>query len=325
MTNKLEHFKKLKAFSDLKKDMDEGNFFHSILFSCEDAQTLEAVSTVVAMMLVCETKEPCFSCGDCIKVLKKSHPDVFFIKGDKFLTENAMQISDNAFKSPMIAACKVFVIVGFENATVAAQNKLLKIIEEPPKDTYFLFCSINLEKVLPTIKSRCKSVAIAPFSADDLNAVIRDYSGKEVCEIMRGKKGYIGEALKFFEGSEIVQSYDFALSVVKEMKSSKDVLRFSSAFSKNKKEFLTKLTFLNSFYSDILRLLADEAIPIENENLREEFVDLSKSWTGKALVKVLKNFIKARKEFDLNVSPQLICDNLLLTILEEKYYATKSN
>ena len=51
-----------------------------------------------------------------------------------------------------------------DKATPAAQNKLLKTVEEAPKNVVFLFNATNAQNVLQTIKSRTAQIAIENYT-----------------------------------------------------------------------------------------------------------------------------------------------------------------
>jgi len=63
---------------------------------------------------------------------------------------------------------KVYIFEGFDNLTLQAYNAFLKTLEEPPIDTHFILIVNNLEKLLPTILSRCIRLAFHPISVDVL-------------------------------------------------------------------------------------------------------------------------------------------------------------
>lgn len=67
---------------------------------------------------------------------------------------------------------KVCVIWGMERLNLQAANKLLKMIEEPPKNTYFLFVIDDDEKLLPTIKSRCQTILLPPLDAISIKTAL---------------------------------------------------------------------------------------------------------------------------------------------------------
>ena len=56
-------------------------------------------------------------------------------------------------------------------------NKLLKLIEEPPKGTFFLMVSENFEKLLPTITSRMQIVKTKPFSTEEITSFLQTQKG----------------------------------------------------------------------------------------------------------------------------------------------------
>lgn len=58
---------------------------------------------------------------------------------------------------------KVCLMWGVERMNVEAANKLLKLIEEPPKDTYFFLIVDDEEALLPTIRSRCQRLGLPPL------------------------------------------------------------------------------------------------------------------------------------------------------------------
>ena len=66
---------------------------------------------------------------------------------------------------------KTMVIFLPEKMNLDAANKLLKLLEEPPKGTLFLLVSHNPERLLPTIRSRCQTIALHPLSREERRRV----------------------------------------------------------------------------------------------------------------------------------------------------------
>ena len=67
---------------------------------------------------------------------------------------------------------RVCILWGAEKMTNQASNAFLKILEEPPKNTYFLLIAENQEEILPTIVSRCQIVNLRPIESSALTDVI---------------------------------------------------------------------------------------------------------------------------------------------------------
>jgi DNA polymerase-3 subunit delta' len=109
----------------------------------------------------------CGECSDCARVLRHSHPDVHHIAPEGPLIPVDVireQVNPEAERSPFEGATKVFVIEEADRMNPAAQNALLKTLEEPQPDTVFVLVSDNEEEVLETLRSRCRIVRLEPLS-----------------------------------------------------------------------------------------------------------------------------------------------------------------
>ncbi len=72
---------------------------------------------------------------------------------------------------------KVMIIWGADSMNIATANKLLKLIEEPPNDTYIILLAENTEDILPTILSRCQLWRLPPLPLGEVKeALIQNFS-----------------------------------------------------------------------------------------------------------------------------------------------------
>ena len=97
---------------------------------------------------------------------------------------------------------RVWVIPEAEQLTAAAANKLLKSIEEPPAFVYFLLVTDRLERVLPTIVSRCQMVEFRPLSDEQVDAYVRErfgLAGDEAVALARLSRGSVERAARLAE------------------------------------------------------------------------------------------------------------------------------
>ncbi len=72
---------------------------------------------------------------------------------------------------------KTIVIYLPEKMNIAAANKLLKLLEEPPAGTLFLMISHKPERMLQTIRSRCQIMHLTPLSAGEIRSIHGEYMG----------------------------------------------------------------------------------------------------------------------------------------------------
>ena len=63
---------------------------------------------------------------------------------------------------------KVMVVFGADKLSEKASNKLLKLLEEPPKNSFFLLVCDQTEGMLPTLISRCQVVKLTPLTSEDI-------------------------------------------------------------------------------------------------------------------------------------------------------------
>src|SRR5690606_33576940 len=72
------------------------------------------------------------------------------------------------------AKYKIIIVWLPEKMNLECANKLLKMIEEPPAHTIFLLVSEDLDKVIPTIKSRCQPIYIRPIEQSEMIGAIQN-------------------------------------------------------------------------------------------------------------------------------------------------------
>ena len=97
---------------------------------------------------------------------------------------------------------KVMIIWMAEKMNIAAANKLLKLIEEPPKKTIFLLITENEEQLINTIKSRCQALHFPALSEQDIsNALVVNYQApdNEAAKIAHQAEGNFNKALHLLE------------------------------------------------------------------------------------------------------------------------------
>ena len=169
-------FESLQISEPLKKalssSVNSGRFPHAAILEDEDGERLMQTAKTLAAALVCSGEgKPCGRCINCLKALSDSHPDIKIFepdpKTDNFRIETVRELRSDAYIVANEADRKVYILKDAQNMLVPAQNALLKVLEEPPEGVLFLLTADSLAGVLPTIRSRCISFAMAPVSPAD--------------------------------------------------------------------------------------------------------------------------------------------------------------
>ena len=121
-----------------------------------------------AKTLLCQqpvNQNACQHCRDCIWVAAGTHPDLCLLAPEKPGQGIKIdQIRDVIAKinHTSQAAYKIIVINPAESLLLAASQALLKSLEEPSDRTLFILLTERIERLLPTIRSRCQSVRFLP-------------------------------------------------------------------------------------------------------------------------------------------------------------------
>ena len=66
----------------------------------------------------------------------------------------------------------IYLIQNADKMSLGAKNSLLKVIEEPPNNAYFIMELKQIENTLDTIKSRCQEIKMEQYSEDEINEMI---------------------------------------------------------------------------------------------------------------------------------------------------------
>jgi DNA polymerase-3 subunit delta' len=105
---------------------------------------------------------------------------------------------------------RVCIVDSAEDLTISSANALLKVIEEPPPRSLFLIVSHAPQRVLPTIRSRCRRLLLRPLEDQEIRATIRslgapwsDISGDVVDQALRYGEGSVRRTLELLDAEKV--------------------------------------------------------------------------------------------------------------------------
>ena len=128
-------------------------------------------------------------CPECRKILAGIHPDVITVspaEGKReILIDQARALRADAYIRPNEAARKVYLIDPADSMNAAAQNTLLKVLEEGPPYAAFLLLAEQTGGLLATIRSRCETLALPPEEEPADPALER--AAEELAQLLLGE------------------------------------------------------------------------------------------------------------------------------------------
>ena len=150
-----------------------------------------------------------------IENLQHSDIEVINRKNENIKIDEVRELIYDAIESAYSSPKKIFILCGIENLRKESSNALLKILEEPPKDVYFILLARSLN-IISTIKSRTIKFHLEGASNEELGV------SKEIYYFFDGNENnirrYKENGIPLEEYEDEINSYEDALSNIKAMK-----------------------------------------------------------------------------------------------------------
>lgn len=178
----------------------EGRLPHALLIDGPSGSGKMTFATEIAAALNCEARGdgtrpfPCGRCNSCRRIQEGSFTDVKVLRRtDGKATIGVREIRDyraDMYLSATESGYKVYIIDEAEKMTVEAQNALLIMLEEPPKNVVIMLLASGSDTILTTIKSRAQYVPMARFTTDELSRYLDENSAEARSIAFRDADGY---------------------------------------------------------------------------------------------------------------------------------------
>ncbi|HEU4450432.1 MAG TPA: DNA polymerase III subunit gamma/tau [Gaiellaceae bacterium] len=145
-----------------------------------------SLARILAKALNCEqgpTATPDKTCNSCVTIASGTSLDVVEMDAaSQRGIDDVREIRDHVVLQPVEGRFKVYILDEAHQLTDAAFNALLKLIEEPPPHLVFIFCTTDLGKMLPTVRSRCQTFLFARPRLAELTKLLRRVADGEGIE-----------------------------------------------------------------------------------------------------------------------------------------------
>ena len=160
----------------LKNAITSGQVRQAYLFAGPRGTGKTSMARILAKGLNCAsgpTTEPDGTCPACLGITAGTSLDVIEMDAaSQRGIDDIREIRDRVVLQPVEGRYKVYILDEAHQLTDAAWNALLKLIEEPPTHLVFVFCTTDLSKVLPTVRSRCQTFVFQRPRLQDLVTVL---------------------------------------------------------------------------------------------------------------------------------------------------------
>jgi DNA polymerase-3 subunit gamma/tau len=170
----------------LKNAISSGQMRQAYLFAGPRGTGKTSLARILAKGLNCAqgpTPTPDKVCNPCVTIANGTSLDVIEMDAaSQRGIDDIREIRERVVLQPAEGRYKVYILDEAHQLTDAAWNALLKLIEEPPPHLVFVFCTTDLSKVLPTVRSRCQTFVFARPRLPDLVRRLRHVADAEGIE-----------------------------------------------------------------------------------------------------------------------------------------------
>ena len=315
------------AYKIFTGDKKAGRLAHAYAVITKDEAALPEYTAAFAKTLFCK-QSPAF-CGECrtCRLIEKNvcvDVTVYPKKGaKKIVAADIDELVAQTYVKPLENDERLFILNYAETMTPAAQNKLLKTLEEPPQGVFILLGVSNEYSLLSTVKSRVRRLEIPDFSDAELISALKGkgYSESDVKRAVSLADGKEGEALRLVQSPDSGEN-ELAYSVLIKMTSTRNMLDWTAKIDKdNIRGFLLALKKLlsESLEYSIKRPLDD----YDRTAFSREAKDVAAVYPAACIIKTIEKINYTERALAFNGNVTMLADDLLLTLLEEKYRSQK--
>ncbi|MFQ5576042.1 MAG: ATP-binding protein [Anaerolineae bacterium] len=284
------------------------------------------LARALAMALTCQdTPKPCGRCSACQKIQSGNHPDVTILDTpgngppESLKIEQIRALQKDLSLRPFESRHKIAILCDFERATASAANALLKTLEEPPPSVNLILTAQTVNRLLPTIVSRCQIIGLRPVAAQTVSHMLQQKFGAPPSKadllgrLARGRPGWAAAALANPQIlSRRTQYLEDLLNLTGQGYHSR--LAYAEALAKGNRPPAEAFELWLLWWRDVLLLRLNAGANIVNLDFSEKARSVAEKLSPAQILTAVKHTCAALKNLEFNVNRRLNAEVLLLNL-----------
>lgn len=298
-------------FKQIQRSFKHGRLAHAYIFEGATGTGTKECGVFIAKRLLCSQLVddlPCNVCNNCLRIENNEHPDVLVIapQGQSIKAQQIKSLKIELSKSGMESVKKIVLIHQAEKMGISAANSLLKLIEEPEGESFLCLETKALNKILPTIQSRCQILHFKSYHKNKfIVALTKKNISQHKAELLSNLTNDLDKAVEISQNEWFNESIVIAKQWVDYLDKNdlqafiyvqKSIVR--SFKEKEQQELFFDLVIV------YFRLLLNQSITM-----------VKKQQAVEKQAQKIKLVLQAKKKFEMNVSFQNVCEQLVIRIV----------
>ncbi len=245
-----------------------------------------------------------------------NNPNVYKLKKDGAIkVEDIKDLIADTTVSSVQDGFKTYIIYNSENMNEASQNKLLKTIEEPPKNVIIILAVSHESNMLQTIKSRTKKIYLNVWNnqniAKELAKIGTNCENIELA--VKFSKGNFSEAKRLLTDVKFQKQYGNIIDLLTGYTSTALIGKYIKYLGEDKEQILYSLSIIEGIISSTIEDIINN---IPNP--------LASIYSLATLANITDLIVDTAKRLNSNCNAQAVATNFLLKIAEIKYLTSNN-
>lgn len=308
----------------LTQMLKKKNIPHAMLFTGVDGIGKRTTAMALGMALNCTNPvgvSACGECPSCQKVISGAHPDMITIRPDgAFIKIDQVRALSRQLRfAPLEGNWRVVIINDAQAMNLEASNAILKVLEEPPKNTFIILTASQTTDLLPTIVSRCQQVAFRPIPYEKVAEVLVELQGLDrqtATTLAVSTKGSLGKALSVdgekwtvWRARLVEQISSFSI------RSIQPIFGFVAAIASDKDRLVDALDMIMTWFRDVLMCKVSPE-RIINKDFMTKIQNASQGRSVNELLEKVEAVYAAQTAISKNSNPRLALEVMMMRVLK---------
>lgn len=293
--------------TQISTQISQGRQRHFYLLTGDEGIGKRTTARYLAKHFLCASPYPegaCGTCKSCHMFEAGTNADYINIEpdGNSILIESTRRMNEDMYIRPIYSKRKAVVIADAHKMTNAAQNSILKTIEEPPEYAVIIMTSIHREMLLQTINSRASHFMLKPQDHDIIRALL-DTSDEFAIGYGAGNIGMVKKCLQ----NEFAKTRKNTISLLEQI-----IFREYANISES-----DHMDVIDDCLEIMLVMLRDVYLlkkgveDIVNKDIMTVLIQIAQKAKNSEILRYVKSIGRAQRLLDINTNKRAVFYNFI--------------